>query len=117
MGEKGSKATSVGDRYAADLLHNLSTIGEITSKKMFGGHGLFHNGVMFGIIDPKGAAYLKADERMAASMEKMGSYKHGRMPYYSIPLVALNSNKELLKLARKAIAVAEKRVKPGPASN
>lgn len=108
MGEKGSKARTEGDRYATLLVKNLTPIGDVTSKKMFGGHGLFHKDVMFGLIDPKGAAYLKADEKMAASMEKMGSYKHGRMPYYSIPLVALNSNKELIKLARKAIAVARK---------
>jgi DNA transformation protein len=107
MGEKGSKATTEGDRYATLLVRNLAPIGEVTSKKMFGGHGLFHKGVMFGLIDPKGAAYLKADKKMAAAMETMGSYKHGRMPYYSIPLVALNSTKELLKLARNAIALAE----------
>ena len=108
MGEKGSKASAEGDRYASLLVGNLAPIGDVTSKKMFGGHGLFHKGVMFGLIDPKGAAYLKADEKMASAMEKMGSYKHGRMPYYSLPLVALNSTKELLKLARKSIALAAK---------
>jgi len=54
MGVKGDK-TSQDSVLAAELLvEKLISIGSITSKKMFGGHGIFHEGKMFAIVDSKG---------------------------------------------------------------
>ena len=46
MGEKGKKLSQESVISAELLLEKLSQIGGLTSKKMFGGHGIFHEGKM-----------------------------------------------------------------------
>lgn len=62
MGEKGSKLSRDSTLMAELLRDKLEPIGGITIKKMFGGHGVFHEGKMFGIVDYKGQCYFKANE-------------------------------------------------------
>lgn len=85
MGKKGDKITNDSTVSANMLLEKLATIANITAKKMFGGHGIFYDGKMFGIVDSKGACYLKADDSNRSDFEERGAEKHGRMPYYAIP--------------------------------
>ena len=54
MGVKGIKRTQEADLTCTLLIERLSLIPGITSKKMFGGYGIFHDSKMFGIIDSKG---------------------------------------------------------------
>ena len=107
MGVKGDKLTNDSVITAELLLEKLQTISGITSKKMFGGHGIFHNGKMFGIIDSKGNAFLKADESNKDVFDKAGSTKHGRMPYYTIPQEVFNDIDQLTEWAQKSIAIAK----------
>ncbi|WP_273568711.1 TfoX/Sxy family protein [Maribacter halichondriae] len=86
------------------LLEKLERIGSISTKKMFGGHGVFHNGKIFGMVDSKGQAFLKASENNKAEFEQNGSQKHGKMPYYSIPEDILADSEKLLDWAEKSIA-------------
>ncbi|WP_420317940.1 TfoX/Sxy family protein [Ekhidna sp.] len=105
MGQKGDKHTNEAQLSAELIVEKLSGIGGITSKKMFGGHGIFHDGKMFGMVDPKGKAALKVDEKLEKEYLEMGSTKHGKMPYYSIPDNILNSD-EFVEWARKSIAIS-----------
>ena len=42
-------------------LHEVfATFGPITAKRMFGGHGIYHNGLMIGLVADD-ALYLKCD--------------------------------------------------------
>lgn len=91
---------------ATELVDKLSPIGEITSKKMFGGFGIFHDGKMFGIIDSKGGAFLKSDDSTKHEFESAGAEKHGRMPYYSIPSDILANTDLLIQWAKKSIDLA-----------
>ena len=61
MRQKGDIHTNEAQLTADLLLEKLSSLNGITSKKMFGGHGIFHNGKMFGMVDSKGNCALKAD--------------------------------------------------------
>ena len=45
-----------------EVLDRLAALGEITSRPMFGGHGLYWRGVIFGIVF-RDRLYLKVDER------------------------------------------------------
>ncbi len=88
----------------ADLLaERLKAIGDISLKKMFGGHGIFHKAKMFGIIDSKGRPYFKVNDSNAVDFEKSGAMKHGKMPYFSIPDSVLKDQKKLLEWATKAL--------------
>lgn len=73
MGEKGKKLSQESVLTTDLLMERLSQIGGITIKKMFGGHGIFHEGKMFGIIDSKGQSYLKADDSNRADFEAFGT--------------------------------------------
>ena len=103
MGEKGNKLSQESVLTAELLLDKLSQIGDITTKKMFGGYGIFHEGKMFGIIDPKGQSYLKADDSNRPDFEALGCHKHSRMPYFSIPENVLSDPEILATWARKSI--------------
>ncbi len=107
MGSKGDKHSEEAQLSAELLVEKLNSIDGITSKKMFGGHGIFHDGKMFGIIDSKGKAFLKADEENASYYLEKGSIKHSKMPYYSIPEGVLNTTSDLIKLAKISIEISK----------
>lgn len=105
MGEKGIKLSQESVLTAELFLEKLSQIGGITSKKMFGGHGIFHEGKMFAIIDSKGRSYLKANDSNQADFEAFGSHKHSRMPYLSIPQKIFDDPETLVTWAKKSIDI------------
>lgn len=104
MGEKGSKLTQDSVLMAELLRDKLESIGAITTKKMFGGHGVFHEGKMFAMVDSKGQGFLKVSERNKADFEQAGAKRHGKMPYYAIPENILKDSGKLLEWAEKSIA-------------
>jgi DNA transformation protein len=94
------------------VLDQLGGLGDVTSKAMFGGVGLYCDGLFFGII-ARDELYLKADDETRGIFEATGSRpfrpypnRSGTMQYYSVPLDVLESAPELLPWARKALAVA-----------
>ena len=105
MGEKGNKLSQESVLTAELLLDKLSHIGGITSKKMFGGHGIFHEGKMFAIVNSKGQSYLKADDSNRTDFEVFGSHKHSRMPYLSIPQKIFDDPETLVTWAKKSIDI------------
>ena len=107
MGEKGKQLSQESVLTAELLLERLSRIEGITSKKMFGGHGIFQEGKMFGIVDSKGQGYLKADDSNKADFEALGCHKHSRMPYLSIPEKIFNDPETLVEWAKKSIDISK----------
>jgi DNA transformation protein len=107
MGTKGSKLSQDSVLSAELFVEKLSSLGAVTSKKMFGGHGIFHEGKMFGIIDSKGKAFLKADAGNRSDYEEKGAEKHGRMPYFSVPNDILDQPEILIKWAAKSIEISK----------
>jgi DNA transformation protein len=103
MGKKGDKLTSAATDVAQKLVEDLESIGEICSKKMFGGHGIFHEGKMFGMVDSKGQVFFKVDESNKPDFVAAGSVKHSRMPYYSIPDIVNENKTKLVQWAINSI--------------
>lgn len=77
----------------ADYLHEVFALfGDIQLRKMFGGYGVYRDGLMFGLIADD-TLYLKADSHTIAEFENLGlppfSYaKNGKtvkMSYYLAP--------------------------------
>ena len=107
MGEKGNKMTSKSSIVAEDLQQRLTMLGDIRSKKMFGGHGVFEEDKMFALIDSKGKVFFKVDESNRSTYESAGSEKHARMPYYSVPEEVLANNDSLEEWAQASIKISK----------
>lgn len=108
MGNKGDKASELGAKAAELILEKLDSLGPFRSKKMFGGHGLFHDGQMFAMINSEGDVSLKYDESNEAALIKAGGTAHEKMPYISITDKTIANIDLLLKLADDAIDVSKK---------
>jgi DNA transformation protein len=108
VGNKGARASAAGDAAVAELVITLEPLG-VTSRAMFGGHGLFHDAVMFAIVDSEGRLYLRADATTALAFEAAGSTQHARMPYWEVPEPVREDPDVLCEWASAAAEVAVNR--------
>ncbi len=106
MGEKGARLTGEATDVATRLVEELTPLGDVSARKMFGGYGIFESGVMFVLIDSAGIACLRADDDTVARYKAVGGEKHGKMPYWSVPTSVLGDADELLVWAGEALDVA-----------
>ena len=106
MGRKGARLTGDATETAAMLVDALGALGNVTSKKMFGGYGVFLDGVMFALVDSGGVPHLRTDESTTRQFEKAGSDKHSRMPYWSIPAAVVDDSGKLVEWGTEALEVA-----------
>ncbi|MDH3398503.1 MAG: TfoX/Sxy family protein [Acidimicrobiia bacterium] len=102
MGEKAARQSQSAAEASEALIDDLSALGEVTAKKMFGGFGIFESGVMFALVDSAGAAFL----RMDASNEGRYRDRHGKMPHGLVPGEVLGDADTLLTWAAESLEVA-----------
>lgn len=87
--------------------------GTVSARAMFGGHGLYFEGVLIGIVIEDGV-YLKVDTQTQALFEQEGCqpyvYQHTAKPltmsYWSVPDAAMDSPQAMLPWARLAYEAA-----------
>jgi DNA transformation protein len=108
---------AVSDEFADYVVEQLACWGEVSVRRMFGGAGLYRDGVMFGLIADD-VAYLKVDESNRDEFVKAGSSafvpypdKKATMSYYEIPADVLEDREELGKWAERSFAVAKRKKK------
>jgi DNA transformation protein len=87
------------------IIDLLASVGGISSKAMFGGHGVFHEGAMFGIIKGNGL-FFKVNESNRPEYEKASSNQYKPMPYYQVPADVMDNHVTLLQWAQASIKVA-----------
>ena len=96
-----------------DLLHGLGT--PISVRRMFGGAGVYAEGVMFGLI-AQDVLYLKADSTTAIMYQDeglgpfvyAGKTKPIAMSYWRVPERAMDDGDEMVLWARPALEVARR---------
>jgi DNA transformation protein len=101
-------------------------MGGVEARRMFGGAGLFAQGVMFGLIDD-GVIYLKTDESLKSDLAGAGShswiYVERKGPkagveqetsYWSLPDSASDDPDEACAWGVRALAVALAKKTAGP---
>ena len=107
-----------GDRFEQLILDGLSGLGEVTSRHLFGGHGLYFGETIFGILYG-GRLYLKVDERSMGDYlaRGMGPFRpNGRQTlksYYEVPPEVLADPDSLLSCAGEAIRAGQSPQSPG----
>ena len=88
----------------------MSHIEGITGRSMFGGYGLYKDGVVFGIIADD-ELYFKTDEKNLSDYKKAGSkpfcYENGKkkivtMSYWEVPADVLEDREALEKWAEES---------------
>jgi DNA transformation protein and related proteins len=114
----------VSDTFRDFVLEQLAPLGPVRFRRMFGGGGVFLDGVMFGLIGDD-VLYLKADDgnRALFEAEGMGPFvyrgspagksggKSQTMSYWQTPERLNDEPDELLAFARAAVAAARRGVR------
>lgn len=105
-------ALSVSREFQDYVTDQLSAVGSILSKSMFGGVGLYADGIFFALI-ANDILYQKVDDTNrqdyeSAGMDAFRPYpdKARSMQYFEVPIEVLEDQQELFIWARKSITVA-----------
>lgn len=106
MGQKGQRRTGAARDAAEHAAHRLAPLGAVAPKGMFGGYGLFHDGVMFGLVNRSGVVHLRVDDATRPRFEDAGGQAHGTMPYVSVPEPVLADDEAFRSWAADALATA-----------
>ena len=111
---KNSRSLRSSASFERFVLDQLAELGTVTSRKMFGGVGLYCDDVFFGII-ARDELYLKVDDKTRGRYERAGNRPFkpypGRpttMKYYGVPLEVLESSVELTRWAQAAVETARR---------
>lgn len=97
-----------------EFLHELlEPLGMISTRRMFGGHGVYCDGLFIAIVID-GRLYLKVDEQTRSAFVAAGSapfvYEGQKKPiemsYWNAPEEALDSPEQMQPWAKLAIAAA-----------
>ncbi|MDA0652962.1 MAG: TfoX/Sxy family protein [Proteobacteria bacterium] len=114
-------STSFRDRTLGQLL----SFGPVTARAMFGGYGLYLDGLMFGLIADD-TLYFKVDDGNRDDYVKVGAgpftYEGKRRPvemsYYQIPEAVMKNPTTMAKWAERAHQAAKRsRAKNPPRRN
>lgn len=103
----------VSSDYLQYVLEQLSRLPAVTSRRMFGGVGLYSGGVFFAIID-NDTVFFKVDDGTRGGYTSRGSepfrpYKDRpdvSMSYFQVPADVLEDADELVPWARAAVRAA-----------
>ncbi|MEP9398183.1 TfoX/Sxy family protein [Mesorhizobium sp. KR2-14] len=95
----------------ADIADLFAGLGPVSVRRMFGGKGIYFDGVIIA-IELRGELMLKADAESAPDFEAAGCIqwtytgtRHGKMvamPYWTVPDSAFDDPDEMMLWARKA---------------
>jgi DNA transformation protein len=104
---------AVSKNFVAYVLEQLAQITNVTSRRMFGGVGLYAEGLFFGLIDDD-TLYFKVDDSNRAEYAQRGSKPFCPFPdksefsmsYYDLPAEVLEDAEDLTRWARKSVVVA-----------
>ncbi|MDB5350155.1 MAG: competence protein TfoX [Planctomycetota bacterium] len=100
-----------------DIHDRLAALGDISSRPLFGGHGLYWGETIFGILF-KGRFYLKVDERskgdyLTRGMEPFRPNERQTLKsYFEVPPEVLGDPEAFLSWAGEAIRAAQSSAGP-----
>jgi DNA transformation protein len=103
------------------VLEQLAGLGQIATRRMFGGVGLYHDGRFFGFIAGD-TLYFKVNDSNRGDYEARGMSRfrpfadkpHLSMTYYEVPADTLEDADECRLWAQKSVAIAAVKSQPVP---
>ncbi len=104
---------SVQPQYLAYVLEQLAGLGSVSSRRMFGGVGLYSGALFFGLIDDDTLFFKTGTsnfaEYAARNMPRFmppANRPLGPMGYHQVPADIIEDDEALVTWARKSVAVA-----------
>ena len=101
------------DEFADLVCELLSPMGDVRARRMFGGYGVYCDGVMMALITDGEVLYLRTDERTRTAYEALDlppfkpfTDKPMLMPYHRPPDSVLDDGDEMLSWAQPAFEAA-----------
>ena len=105
----------VTEAVVQSLLAPLAKVRSISSRKMFGGIGIYCDGVFFAVIDDD-RLYFKVDDHNLPDYEGLKAAQWviegpngGAMPYREVPLAVLNDGVRLGEWIDRSVEVAQRK--------
>jgi DNA transformation protein and related proteins len=104
---------AVSPEYRAWILELLGRVGHATGRSMFGGFGLYLDGVFFALVVDD-TLYFKVDDSTRPDFEaaRMGPFRpygdERAMGYYEVPPDVLEDPEQLRSWAGRAVEVARR---------
>ena len=105
---------AVTDEQIEAIRDLFAEVGPISTRKMFGGLGIYSEGTIFAVLMSDGDLKLKGAGEMAETFDtegwerwtyqRDGSDKITAMPYWSLPDALLDDPEEASAWARRALA-------------
>jgi DNA transformation protein len=110
---------AVSHDYLQYVLEQLSGLGRIGSRRMFGAVGLYCDDLFFGLIS-RDTLYFKVDDSNRADYQarRIGQFQpyadkpEFSMAYFVVPAEVLEDGEECVAWARRSVAVALAAPKP-----
>jgi len=103
----------VSQSFADYIVDQLEQLGRITLRKMFGGAGIYFDGIIFGLLADD-VLYFKVDNSNKSDYEQAGmeqfkpfAHKPMVMPYFEVPVEIVEDKELLADWARKALLVSK----------
>jgi len=102
---------AVTDEQIAFVRDLFRDVPGVTTRKMFGGLGIYSDGIIFALIGPGDAIMVKARGELAEQLSAEGAKqwttyegKTVNMPYWCLPASALDDPEEACRWAQLSIA-------------
>jgi DNA transformation protein and related proteins len=107
--------SAASNAFKNNVVSHLNQVAPVTSRAMFGGYGLYLDGVMFGLIADE-TLYFKVDDSNRENYQAagMGPFTYSRqgkeavMSYYQVPPQVYEDPGTLYEWVEKASAVARR---------
>lgn len=105
--------------FCDDVTARLTPMGPVIGRRMFGGFGIFLDGLMFGLIADD-AFYLKVDDANRAAFEAakstpfsyIGKNRPIELSYWRVPDAVFDDPEALIAWSLAALSVARRAKKP-----
>ena len=109
----------MGSDFVATVLDLLSSWGGVTARRMFGGYGIYRQGLMFALVADD-VLYLKVDAQNRADYESAGmepftydgKNKTVSLPYWEAPSDLFDDPDAMIAWAKGAFGAALRARKP-----
>lgn len=102
---------AVSEEFLQYVIEQFRELGEVTSRKMFGGAGVYFEGKFFALVDDD-ELYLKVDDSNRPRIEKADSHAfepwegHVMNGYWAVPADVLEDPAALAEWSQHSIDIA-----------